>query len=275
MIAAELKGRVAQGDEYIAKLLAARPVDDTGLPLCDLCKNQVLGAREFVCSACTSRMAAEERARDLAQCIKARLESARSTLPDWDFADTAHPLFSSRVKHQSLRAAAKKWALDKGSLMLSGPAGIGKTVCSATIARRLVRDGETAALAAGAKSTIRPHELLLRVPQFKIASAVRWVSALDLVAARRGHPLGRGECALWDTATKAGVLFLDEVGQEQAQAGWLLELLDARYRRCAPTVTSSGLTKAELETRYGSGAARRLVEPGGVWIDAFGGPGGG
>jgi len=267
-VSAALAGDLGSRDTWFAKMLAARPVNAEGSPVCERCKTTPVAEQEFACRGCTEKAAADERARELNEKLKIWLDPARATLPGWDFLDVEHPMFAPRVKHPALRTAAKKWTSDKGSLMLSGPAGIGKTVSAATIAWRLVRDGESAARAAGVASQVR-------VPAFKIATRVRWVSALDLIAARRGHPLGRGECALWETAATAGVLFLDEVGQEQAQAGWLLELLDARYRRGVPTVTSSGLTKDELEKRYGSGAVRRLVEPGGVWIDAFGGPGGG
>jgi DNA replication protein DnaC len=65
------------------------------------------------------------------------------------------------------------------------------------------------------------------------------------------------------------VLVLDEIGQESAAPGWLLELLDERYRKRAPTLTTSGLTVEEIEKRYSSGAARRLVQPVGDTLNLF------
>jgi DNA replication protein DnaC len=92
---------------------------------------------------------------------------------------------------------------------------------------------------------------------------------LRLARVLRETRLG-SSCEELEEARRCSLLWLDEVGQEQADPRWLLDLLNDRYERGLVTVTSSGLPKAELEKRYGIGTTRRFTEPEGVTLDLFG-----
>jgi hypothetical protein len=161
-----------------------------------------------------------------------------------------NPWWLERVKEPRLRALAERYELERGSVLVVGPSGIGKTLTAMAIARRLL----ATAYRAG------NHEA-------PIVRAV-WTSGPELARALRETRLGSAAEALAE-ARGAPVLVLDEIGQESAAPGWLLELLDERYRKRAPTLTTSGLTVEEIEKRYGSGAARRLVQPVGDTLNLF------
>jgi len=248
-------------DQYIKEALAKRPHDGEGRPLCGSCK-AVIGAEEYTCTICREKAEEAERIQRLNREIRRELQTANETIPAWSWARARDPVFLERVKHPKLRALAQAWEPKRGSVTITHESGTGKTATKIAMAHGLLDAGARAAREA---RTTKPGA----APLYDLARGLRWVSALELVAARRGHALGRGECDLWQTAATASVLFLDEIGQEQAAPGWLLELLDLRYKRGRPTLSSSGLTRSELEKRYGSGACRRLVEPGGVWLDLF------
>ena len=254
--------QIVKPDSYEAlrlQLELKRPRDVSGVAVCGGCRGPVSGDA-WNCAACAAKNVEDARARELDLAIIGGLMPARSSLPSWGWARVGDALFAERVADPRLRGVARAWVPDRGSLMISGASGVGKTATLHAIADRLLRAAESAARAART----------LKTPLYQAARCIRWVSALDLVAARRGHALGRGEAPLWEGASHSSILFIDELGQEQAHAGWLLEMLDSRYRRGARTLTSSGLPRAELEGRYGSGACRRLIEPGGAFLDLFG-----
>lgn len=246
--------------------LAARPRNQGGEPVCGC--GALLGPDELECAVCPERRKAAERECALTAEIGARLRPVRASLPGWDWARHDHPLFVERVDSPKLRTLAQRWTpTGRGPLLLLGESGIGKTATALAVVHRLISDGERAARAAGTT----------RCAAFEVASRICWTTAPELIRVRRGHPLGRGECPEWRSTSQARLLVLDELGQEQADPRWLLELLDARYASPTQglvTLSTSGLTREALEARYGFGAWRRLLEPGGHIVDLYGGTGG-
>lgn len=177
-----------------------------------------------------------------------------AAMPEWAWAAVTNAEWRGRVHPRAL-AVADRWTAMRGPIVLAGPSGIGKTSTLRALAHRLRNE----AVRAGD----RGHPIVNAV----------WTSAVDLARVRRELPRGKPDIEL-DRACKAGILFLDEVGQEDATPNWLLELVDQRYRRKRPTLSTSGLNQTQLEARYGSGIVRRLVEPYGQFIDLHGGAGG-
>jgi DNA replication protein DnaC len=160
-----------------------------------------------------------------------------------------------RVPDARLRTAAESWSPSVGSLLIIGPAGSGKTEAARRIGRKQLR---AAWLAGDADAPI---------------VGALWTSALELTRALRDARLGT-PCDVFREAQRVPLLFLDELGQENHDARWLIELLDARYApRHRPTITTSGFTPQMLEERYGAGAVRRLVEPRGQLVNVHGGRG--
>jgi len=180
--------------------------------------------------------------------IRQRSRVFASRLLPW--AGARRPEWRERVKEPRLRALAERYELSRGSVLVVGPTGVGKTLTAMAVARGLL---------AAAYRTGDVDALIVRAA---------WATGPELARALRETRLGSASEALAE-ARRTPVLFLDELGQENAPAGWLLELLDDRYRRSTPTFTASGLTLRELEARYGSGAVRRLKEPVGDTLDLF------
>jgi DNA replication protein DnaC len=163
--------------------------------------------------------------------------------------------YARLVPDRRLRALAAKYSVERGSVLIIGPADTGKTITLRRVARRLLAE----AWRAGATEA-------------PIIGGL-WCSAIELAASIRETRMG-SVCEAMRAAQRAPLLFLDELGQEVHDQRWLLQLLDARYMpRHRPTLTTSGLTKHQLIERYGDGAYRRLFQPVGTVVDLYGGCG--
>lgn len=124
-------------------------------------------------------------------------------------------------------------------VLLSGPAGSGKTSLATCVYRALLESG---AVDSGA-----------------------WVSVARLCqTVTRESRLG-DEPYMLRRARAVGVLLLDDLGQEggdEASRAVITDLLTDRHARQRHTVVTTGLRRAQLEERYGAGIARRLTERG-------------
>lgn len=153
---------------------------------------------------------------------------------------------------KSIVAELGRWVPAKGNLVLCGPTGCGKTTASVARIRKLVESAE---------QTCPPED-------FRFACGVRFAAAADLATARKQHPLGSGEPIEIEAAIDATLLILDEVGFESQQDTAIPELADIRYRKARTTITTTGLTPAEMIARYGEATVRKLVGSGKL-ISAF------
>ena len=199
-----------------------------------------------------------ETSAELERFARARVAGLLSALPAFTVRHDS-PEFAERVKHQRLRGAAERYKLELGNVAFVTPSGLGKSTTMAAICLRLTDEAVLAYRNSSGRDSARLDH----------AARMVWTTAAALCIARKQHRLGEGEAPDFERAERAKVLFLDEVGQEQADVRWLLELLDVRYSRQLPTLTTSGLTTEELERRYGTGTKRRLVEPRGIFLDLF------
>jgi hypothetical protein len=154
------------------------------------------------------------------------------------------------VQRTELIALAEQYEPARGSMLVLGPAGVGKTVALMALASRLLGAAHRAGNAA--------HPVV----------RARWATGIDIACAMRETRFG-SSCDEMREAQRAPLLFLDEVGQELGDSRWLLELLDERYRHRRPTLTTSGLQLGQLDERYGTGAVRRLTEPLGARLDIW------
>lgn len=121
-----------------------------------------------------------------------------------------------------------------------GPAGIGKTSLACALARALALRGE-----------------------FPERGEFLFVTALELVAARAGHPLGRGEAPLVAAALGADLVILDDLGAEDGRStggAALAELIHARHAGLRRTLVTTGFGPDDLTARYGAGVKRRLLD---------------
>jgi DNA replication protein DnaC len=212
---------------------------------CHRCKQTVTLMGAF-CEPCD---VAEKHERKVQRVHQATRKLAKHLEP-WLQAGEAE--LRRRVHAPRLLAFADKWQPGRGSLALLGPSGVGKTTAEILCANRLRIE------AINAGDDTRP------------ITRAMWVTGIELALDGRESRFGSRDETL-HAAMRAPLLFIDEIGQERSDPRWLLELMDERYFNNRPTISSSGLQRAELESRYGAGAVRRLTEPGGVLIDLFGG----
>lgn len=208
---------------------------------------QTITVMGSLCGPCSDA----ERRETATRIVEQACRKLSRTLEPWAWADIARPEFRERVRAPKLLAFAERYQVARGSVLLLGETGVGKTTAMRALARRLIAE----AIAAGDAS--RP-----------ITRAV-WTTALDLAIEGRESRYGTRD-ELLHAAVRAPVLFLDELGQERADPRWLIEVTNERYDNSRPTLSSSGLRRAELEQRYGAGAVRRLIEPGGVVLNLHG-----
>jgi DNA replication protein DnaC len=162
------------------------------------------------------------------------------------------PLWRDRVRFAQLRALATQWTPSAGSVLISAPSRAGKTAGCVALVHRLIAE---------ATATADPAH---------IATSTAWISGLALADEWRRTAYGT-RSGLIEHAARVRLLVLDELGQEDARPAWLLEVLDQRYVRALPTLSTTGLRIGELTARYGSGAVARLVEPVGATVEVWGG----
>jgi DNA replication protein DnaC len=144
-------------------------------------------------------------------------------------------------------------ALTKGSVVLLGPAGKGKTVGAVIVAR--------GRLAARIDAERQREEIAHHPHGGYDLGEVAWVSVPDLAGIRRRYPLGQGDPPEIEKAKYVPTLILDELGSEDpASRAVAQEIIWARYDAGLPMITTSWMTVEQLAAEYGGGIGRRIME---------------
>jgi hypothetical protein len=146
---------------------------------------------------------------------------------------------------QKLRGLLDDWRWTSGNLLILGPSGAGKTTGAAYLVRLLCA---RAAVAGGA--------------DLERAQLIRWQSCRELSQLVREHPLGQGMPDAVQRCQNARLLVLDDIGAGDDR-GALERILNTRYERAWPTVTTSGLTSRDLVVTFGEALVRRMLQRGG------------
>jgi hypothetical protein len=93
------------------------------------------------------------------------------------------------------------------------------------------------------------------------ARAAAFFHAILLGAASIRHPAGHGEPELVAQAKRVPLAVLDDLGSERdTTTNDIPEIVLVRHAQRLPTFVTTGLSRAQLSTRYGAGIARRLTE---------------
>lgn len=216
-----------------------------GRTCCPDCKKPQDGG--WVCSECSEAEERRVRLREVEDGLRILTRSLPEQLKKFAGSDEARSI----VREKKLLAVRDRYEPQHKNLLVIGPSGLGKTLVMIMAALRLANVAR--------ETTNAEHP---------ICSSF-WTSGLNLARALREQRLG-SECAELEQARACRLLWLDEVGQELSDPRWLLDLLDSRYGTGRVTVTSSGLRRADLEARYGTGAMRRFTAPDGAVFDLFG-----
>ena len=149
----------------------------------------------------------------------------------------------SRIEERLLRAVLG-WHWGSGNLVLTGATGCGKTSAAAHLVRRLCFEGAIEG----------------RQP-FELATMIRWQSCRDLSEIGRETRLGTGTPEAVQRCQYARLLVLNDVGLTDDR-NTLERVLDARYERGWPTITTTGLGSDQLEQTFGDALCRRFLECG-------------
>jgi len=151
-----------------------------------------------------------------------------------------------RIDPRLLRAVIG-WHWGSGNLVLMGATGSGKTSAAAHLVRRLCSEG--------AREGRKPFEL---------ASLIRWQSCRDLAEVGRETKFGSGTPEEIRRCQYARLLVLNDLAPpaHKDDQATLERVLDARYERGWPTITTTGLNAAQLEQAFGDALSRRIFECG-------------
>lgn len=159
-----------------------------------------------------------------------------------------------------LLAVVDGWSWDGPNLLILGPTRVGKTSGAALLVRQLL---ERAAASTGAFSQAARRLWGGCKSEYDLADLIRWQSCRDLTTTVREFPLGQGTPETIQRCQHARLLVLDDIGVTDDR-GALERILNARYERRWPTVTTSGLTSAELVRTFGDALVRRMSERAGL-----------
>jgi DNA replication protein DnaC len=144
--------------------------------------------------------------------------------------------------HDKLFRAVHAWDWGDPNLLLIGTTGTGKTTAAAYLLRRLCAYG----IEHGGEA-------------LEMARLTRWQSCRELSAVVREYPLGQGAPDTILRCQNARLLILDDLGASDERTA-LERVMDARYERGWPTITTTGLAYRELSHALGEHLVRRLVD---------------
>jgi hypothetical protein len=182
-----------------------------------------------------------------------RLRPVRDQLPSNTLVDRAELARRTPVK---LLPIAEAWDWESGNLLVLGPTRVGKTSGVALLVRLLM---QRAAGSTGKFDTKTRKFWGGCSDRVELAELIRWQSCRDLTTALREYPLGQGAPEAIQRCQHARLLVLDDVGAGDDKAT-LERILNDRYERRWPTITTSGLTSRELVTTFGEALVRRMGE---------------
>lgn len=183
---------------------------------------------ETMRSPCWDCTKAEEAAHENAL----RTLDASRTIPSmYDWARLDAPELGHRVASREPLQVVGGRIVASPRVLLCGPAGAGKTSLAVACFRK------------------------------RLSPKCVFATAFDVARARIQHRAGYGEAPTVDTALRASLLLLDDMGQEsQGGSASVAEVIFERHARNLPTWITTGLGLGDIGRRYGDGILRRVAE---------------
>ncbi len=146
--------------------------------------------------------------------------------------------------HPDFIGAVAGWSRGNANLILTGPTSAGKSAAAAKLLSKLARLGATS----GGED-------------YEYAKRMRWQSAKELCAVRMDDRFATEEPWIVSRSKRCSLLVLNDLGKERVANG-LWDVLEYRYERQHPTITTCEPSFAQLVEFYGDALTRRLVETG-------------
>jgi DNA replication protein DnaC len=222
--------------DVLAMLARGESPRDVGPARCARCDRDV---------ARVGLLCAECQALDRRQLREAALRAARESIPPAFRAIDAQQV-RQRTKVDAGTLERARAATTRLRVVLVGASGFGKTTLASWMLRQILDPGVDGA------------------PEvFGRARRALFVDAPALCRAVRDHPLGAGDAPLLESALRASVLVLDDVGQElelRMPCNPVVEVIRERHAANRATWVTTFLSPAGLEKGYGSGTARRVLD---------------
>lgn len=224
---------------------------------CSVCAGPVEGFA-LKCAECSQRARAEW-ARDRLQVTQSEwkaqeqwmlgedIERARGTIVEamrWAKLDA--PELPKRVRRREAIEEAR-CSLSSRLIVLSGPAGSGKTSLATAILQHHIDAGIN-----------EPHRY---TPAAKLARGARFIECKDLARARSNHRLGHGEAPEVTEASTAPLVVLDDLGVDDGRDKIISDVIYARHGKPKLwTIITTGFRSAQILRTYGDGVKRRILE---------------
>lgn len=166
------------------------------------------------------------------------ISAACGSIPErFRWAEFGKALLHERIRDaRTIEAKYCTSAHAGSSIVLIGPAGVGKTSLAAALFRH----------------ALAHHGSIFHTVEAR--SQARWIGARDVC---EYEPRER-----W-TLAAAPLLVIDDIGSESdmpSVRGPLTDLIARRFDNARPTIMTTWLDEPTIATRYGDGIARRMLE---------------
>jgi DNA replication protein DnaC len=191
--------------------------------------------------------------------LEERIKRAWQSLPrSFRWARFSNPkLLEERVVPPELVAKA---AVSRGSVLLIGKSGAGKTSLAAALYRRAI---DEATDAVKRSITSRNSAASRNADAYKFGVGAKFLTAYELAKAGVYSPLGRRP-ELVDQALDATLLVIDDLGMDvevfKQSATSVAEVIHERHGAQKVTIVTTYLKREHMVEHYGEGITRRLME---------------
>lgn len=198
--------------------------------------------------------------KDLPQPTAEEVAEAERSAAECEAAEIAAAVERRRARFAAGVPEGYRWALGDAPFLPRARVGVEGWVEKAIQAARL-RQVVLMGPAGSGKTSLAVRMLRCWYDDPSARGWMLFVGAHALGTARIQHKAGAGEAPLIDSALRASLLVLDDLGAERDTANNAVpDVVFERHAENRPIWVTTGLTREQISARYGAGIARRLFE---------------